>query len=165
MSLIVSDSSPLNILVRLGQAEILSKLFSKVYVTPVVALEMSHPKTPPMVRQFMTSPPSWIEIRKPAALLNFTGIDAGEIEAISLAVEIRATLMIDEFDGRAIAKAQGLEIIGAIGVLERAADEKYIPDLNVVHAQIRSLNFHVSDAILNDSLARHLTFKQGQPKP
>ena len=72
---------------------------------------------------------------------------------------LRAALLIDERDGRTEAQARGLTVIGAVGVLERAADAGLIPDLAAVHATIRTLNFHVADAILNASLARHLANK------
>jgi predicted nucleic acid-binding protein len=164
VTLIVADNSPLNLLVQLGQAEVLPKLFSEVLIPPQVAQEMRHPKAPPTVQTFLAAPPAWLTIRAPKAPASFPNLDPGESAAISLAVELRATLMVDERAGRETALAQGLLIVGAVGVLERAANDNYIPDLAAVHAQIRTLRFHVSGIILNDSLARHLAFKQSASK-
>ncbi|NNM88123.1 MAG: hypothetical protein HKL95_06355 [Phycisphaerae bacterium] len=39
-----------------------------------------------------------------------------------------------------------------------------IADLKAVHEQLRQARFHVSEKILNDSLARHLAFRQAHKK-
>jgi predicted nucleic acid-binding protein len=163
MTLIVSDNSPLNLLIRLGEAHVLPKMFASVVVPPAVVVEMNHLKTPQVVRDFISAPPSWLVVRTPQKLLTLPDLHAGEIAAISLAVELQATLMIDERRGRDVALAQGLEIVGVIGVLEEAANEGLIPDLEAVYAKIQNLRFHLSAAILNESLARHLAFKAKRP--
>lgn len=168
LTLIVSDNSPLNLLIRVGQTHILPVLFNQVLVPPQVASEMRHPKAPDAVRTFISQPPSWLVVQNPTHLLSFPELDPGEVAAISLAVELKAVLMVDEQDGRRAATAHGLEIIGAIGVLERAAKIRLIPDLTGVYANIRSLRFHVSEAILSDSLERvreHLTQKAPPESP
>jgi predicted nucleic acid-binding protein len=58
--LVVADSSPLNVLVVVGYADILPKLFQAVVIPPQVAGELSHPRTPAAVREFIASPPSWL---------------------------------------------------------------------------------------------------------
>jgi predicted nucleic acid-binding protein len=48
-------------------------------------------------------------------------LDRGEAEAIALALERKSSyLLIDESDGRAKARAMGLNPVGVIGVLLRA---------------------------------------------
>jgi predicted nucleic acid-binding protein len=100
VTLIVSDNSPLNLLIRIGLAEILPKLFTLVVIPPEVAQEMRHHKAPQPVRDFISSPPSWLKIMVPETLIQFPKLDPGESAAISLAVELRAILLIDEHDGR-----------------------------------------------------------------
>lgn len=163
MILIVSDNSPLNLLVRLGHSEILCQLFTQVMIPPEVAQEMSHAKAPKPVREFIASPPPWLSIRAPKHSLALPNLDPGESAAISLAVELHAILLVDERDGREAALAHGLQIIGAVGLLERAANVGLLKDLRQIHAQIRSLRFHVSDSVLSDSLARHLAVKESKP--
>lgn len=158
MTLIVSDTSPLNLLIQLGCADILPALFARVLIPPQVAGEMRHAKAPQVVQSFIAAPPPWLEIKAPAGPVVLPSLDRGEAAAISLAIELGAVLMIDELDGRQVALAMGLEIVGAIGVLERAANQGVLQDLSAVHAQIRALRFHISDAILQASLTRHFAF-------
>ena len=45
-------------------------------------------------------------------------LDRGEAEAIALALESKAdALLIDELDGRAIARKHGLSVLGTLGIL------------------------------------------------
>jgi predicted nucleic acid-binding protein len=85
----------------------------------------------------------------------------GERDAISLAQEIRAdALLLDEEKARIQALALGIAVIGTIGVLQRAADQGLISDLKAAHDLLRKTDFHVSEAILNNSLTRHLAYMQ-----
>jgi predicted nucleic acid-binding protein len=159
LTLIVSDNSPLNVIVRVDAADILPRLFERVLIPPEVAVEMAHPKAPKATQTFIAAPPPWLEIRAPSSPLFIPELDPGESAAISLAIELQAALMIDEREGRRIARQHGLTTIGAIGILERGANEGLIIDLADIHARIRSARFHVSDVILKASLARHLAFR------
>jgi predicted nucleic acid-binding protein len=158
--LVVSDTSPLNLLVELHQIDVLAPLFGQVVIPPEVADELASPSAPPSVRAFIAAPPNWLILRPATSKLKLNNLDPGEVAAISLAHELSAPLLIDERAGRDAATAQGVMVIGAIGVLERAADRGLIADLAAVHAAIRQKTFRVADAILDDSLARHLQRKQ-----
>jgi len=138
-----------------SEVEILHKLFCQVFIPTEVAEEMQHPKAPEAVRKFMTAIPSWLTVRSPRHPVEFSTLDPGESAAISLALELNAPLMIDERDGREIARSQGLEVFGATGVLERAADIGLIKDLEAVYTKIRTLRFHIAENILIESLDRH----------
>lgn len=156
MSIIVADTSPLNLLIQLRQEAILPAMFGQVVVPKEVVVEMGHPKAPEIVRYFVTHMPTWLTQQAPSETYDFPTLDLGESAAIALAIELRSPLLIDERDGRAIARTQGVEVIGAIGVLERAADQKLIMNLESVYNEIRSLKFHVADDILQESLERHM---------
>src|ERR1700676_77405 len=157
--LVVSDASPVNILIRIGQMDVLPALFQSVVVPTSVAEEMTRPSTPQMVRAWMTNPPAWFTVRSPLSPTSLTQLrHRGERDAISLAQEIRAdALLLDEEKARIQALSLGVAVIGTIGVLQRAADQGLISDLKAVHDMLRKTNFRVSDKILNDSLARHLS--------
>jgi predicted nucleic acid-binding protein len=158
MTLVVSDNSPLNLLIRVGHADVLPLLFQHVVIPPEVAAEMNHPKAPVEVRSFITAAPDWLSVQSPTTRLSLRHLDPGEAAAISLAAELRAALLIDELDGRNEAQTRGLTVIGAIGVLERAANRGLVQDLTAVHATIRALPFRISETLLQSSLASHFEF-------
>lgn len=131
--IVVGDSSPLNFLLRLGHAHILPHLFEQIVIPPEVEAELSQPATPAPVRSFIASPPPWLHVQAARKRLVIPGIDAGELAAISLAVEIGADLLlIDDMAGRKAAQKLNLEITGTIGVLVRAANEKLIEPAAIV---------------------------------
>lgn len=55
--IVVSDASPLNVLVRIGHVEILEDLFGSVIIPPAVAAELTHARTPDPVRAWLAAPP------------------------------------------------------------------------------------------------------------
>ncbi len=159
--LVVSDSSPVNVLIRIGQIDVLPVLFNSVVIPTAVAQELTHPATPPIVRDWMAQPPGWITIRSPSMPTDPTlRRHRGERDAISLAQEIHAdALLLDEEKARTEAMAVGVAVIGTVGILQRAANQGLITDLRAVHNQLREAKFHVSEKILQTSLARHLAFR------
>lgn len=156
--LVVSDASPINILVRLGHADVLAALFTSVVIPPSVAEEMSRAATPEVVRQWLSHAPEWLSVRAPAS--PDAGVESrhrGERDAIRLAEELHAdAILLDEAKPRMWAASLGLRVIGTIGILELAANSGYIRDLRAVNDQLRQTDFYIDDSILDDSLARHL---------
>lgn len=64
-------------------------------------------------------------------------VDIGEAQAIALALELKADwLLIDERDGRSIARRLGLKLTGVLGVLLRAKANKQI---EVIKPEIEAL--------------------------
>jgi predicted nucleic acid-binding protein len=124
MIVVVADTSPLNYLVQIDYPDLLAALYERVLVPPAVMSELDHPRTPPPVRAWLEHLPSWVEVRgvqspPPAAL---AGLDRGEQEAIQLAQEQHADLLLmDERRAVALARRQGLEVTGTLGVLVQAA--------------------------------------------
>jgi uncharacterized protein len=74
------------------------------------------------------------------------GLDAGEANAIALALELQADdLLIDERLGRQEAVRLGLSIIGILGVLLVAKQRSLIPQVQLVmDALIKQAGFRVS---------------------
>src|SRR5947207_1464885 len=116
--LVVSDASPLNILVRLGQVNLLASLFQSVVVPASVAEEMSRDATPIIVRQWIAQPPPWLSVRMPSSPVPSTFLrHRGERDAICLAQELAAdAILLDEDKPRAQATKLGLRVIGTVGI-------------------------------------------------
>jgi predicted nucleic acid-binding protein len=159
--IVVSDASPLNILIRIGCVEVLPSLFGSVVIPPAVAAELSHPATPQPIRQWLSSPPAWLRIQAPAKVdLTLEFDDAGEREAISLALELHADLLLaDDRKARRAAQIRGLVVTGAVGVLESASARSMI-DLQAAFAKLRATDFIVAQAIIDAALARDASRKK-----
>jgi predicted nucleic acid-binding protein len=119
--IVVSDSSPIIGLAGVGQVELLRLLFGEVVIPPAVREELL--SGPRGAAALEASP--WIRVepihdQQMAAEL-YAELDRGEAEAIVLAVELGAELLlIDERRGRAAAERRGLSAMGIVGVLLEA---------------------------------------------
>src|SRR6266545_3488964 len=125
MSIIISNTTPINYLVLIDQINVLRHLYAHVMIPQAVFGELQDEGTPGKVKAWVASHPEWLEVRTVSAPLDpmLASLDVGEREAISLAKEIRAdALIIDEPDGREAAKRQGLRVIGTLRVLYDAAE-------------------------------------------
>jgi predicted nucleic acid-binding protein len=152
--LVVADASPINILIRIGHIDILGILFSRVVIPPVVAAEMSHESTPSVVRGWLAQRPPWLEIRAPTFVDDTIDVDQGERDAICLARELRADLLlVDDQAGRKAAASLGLPVTGTLGVLERAAALELL-SLSDAIDRLRRTDFRISEAILEQALWR-----------
>jgi predicted nucleic acid-binding protein len=161
--IVVSDTSPINYLVWIGEIDVLHQLYGSVILPRAVQQELTQPEAPETVRLFAQQPPAWIEVRADAALLALTGLGPGETEAISLAVHLQADLLlIDERKGRRIAAAQGLAVSGTLIVLEQAAEHGWL-DLGQVVKKLQQTSFHVSERVLENLLARDMARRQSGP--
>lgn len=154
--IVVSDTTPLNILAQLGLIDLLPQLFGAVILTPGVVKELSNPNTPDVVKTALEGPPSWLSVRMPARMLTAplpNGL--GEREAISLAVELHADLLLaDDKQARKTARALGIMVTGTLGILDIAA-RRGLVDIADAIARLKRTNFHVSDELLEAVLKRH----------
>lgn len=136
MPAVVSDSSPLIYLSRLGRLDLLQRLFTLVLVPPAVwrevAVEGGGRVEAVQVRRAEEAGWLRVETFSSATLSEQSGIerlDEGERQAIGLALERNSTLVIDEAAGRRIARTLGLECVGTLGVLAEAKLRGWLPSL------------------------------------
>ena len=166
--IVVSDTSPLNYLVLIEQANVLPILFGRVVAPPAVIAELLHPAAPAVVRAWVAAPPNWLETHEPTTVDPALRIGPGEAQAISLARELGAdVLLMDEREGMGIARKMGLFVTGTLGVLE-VGTEKGLVRLPEAVAALRRTSFRVSESLLEEMLARDAerARAQGQdPRP
>lgn len=160
--IVISDTSPLNYLILIGHVQVLPELFVRVVVPDGVITELSHPKTPDPVRQWIAALPAWVDVRTPALPDPGTGLGAGENQAISLALELKSDyLLMDDAAGRDAARARGILTMGTIGVLERAA-ERGLLQLPDALDRLRRTTFRAGRAVYAQALARDAARKASE---
>ena len=147
--IVVADTSAISNLLTIGHEGILRDLFGIVIVPPAVESELRawHPLLPAFLS--VKSP------ENPSVTPEFSQVlDLGEIEAISLALEIHANLLlIDERKGRAEAHRLGLKITGLLGVLLEAKKTGLIERLApVLDELIDSADFRISAEVKSEFL-------------
>lgn len=151
--LVVSDSSPLNFMIRLDCVSVLPELFGIVLIPPMVQEELGRSTTPPIVREFMANRPAWLQVRAPLNIEHIPKLDPGEEAAISLAREVRAdAVLMDEKAGRAAAAQRGFATIGLLGILDRA-DERRLIDFEKLCATLPA-DYRVDFALVEATLER-----------
>jgi predicted nucleic acid-binding protein len=154
--IVISDSSPLNYLILIGQADLLEKLYGQVLIPPAVYSELQRPSTPGAVRDWIAHAPAWLKTYQAAIIPDTTlnRLDPGEREAIALAETLRAdAILIDERDGRRVAEQRHLTVIGTLQILDTGAENGLI-DLPPVLDQLQATTFRVSTRLLKIFLAR-----------
>ena len=122
--IVVSDSSPLIALADVGQLRLLHELFSTVLIPEAVYQEIVVQGAGRTGAEAVQAA-AWIEQRSVAntglADVLKLELDEGEAEAIALALESGADLvLLDERRGRQRAARLGLRVTGVLGVLLEA---------------------------------------------
>jgi predicted nucleic acid-binding protein len=121
--IVVSDTSPLTALLTVGEETLLTQLFDEVVIPEAVRNELlrNHARLPAWLR--VASVQDSAQAGKYSRL-----VDAGEAEAIELALELHADrLLIDERKGRKLAIQEGVAVIGLLGVVLLARRKALIP--------------------------------------
>jgi predicted nucleic acid-binding protein len=165
--IIVSDTSPLNYLVLIGEIDVLPKLFSEVLVPPSVLAELNHAHTPEIVKQWATPPPSWLKVREPSfQSVAVARLGRGEADAINLAQELGIfEILIDERKGWRVADACGLRPISTLAVLEIAASQGLL-DLSMAIKKILKTTFYITEEHISAALERDAARKRaGENQP
>ena len=122
--IVVSDTSPLINLAAVGHLDLLRQLYQHVIIPQAIYDEIVIAGAgQPGAVEVKTA--GWIETRRlhDQALVDvlLLELDRGEAEALALATELRADLLlIDESKGRALATRLGFTYIGLLGVLVQA---------------------------------------------
>ena len=141
---VVADTSPINYLVLIEQIDLLTRLYTRILIPPAVLAELKHPLSPTPVG------PKWLEVLSPRDSLTLAHLDLGETEAIALATEMHAeVLLIDEQAGRQEAVRRGLRVAGTLSVLDEA-DQAGLVSFDQAVAHLQKTSFRVSRAVISE---------------
>ena len=157
--IVVSDTTPLRHLIAIGKADLLPTVYGAVVVPRAVWAELQAESTPSGVKAWLQSPPDWLRVldsRQAWGDPSLDRLDAGEREAIHLAMELKADLLLmDEAEGRSIALGLGLPVTGTLGLLERADILELLSDLPATLADLEASGFYLSVRLREAVLVRY----------
>ncbi|HVV53723.1 MAG TPA: DUF3368 domain-containing protein [Mucilaginibacter sp.] len=136
--IIIADTSCLILLHKIGEFDLLRKLYGEILVTSEIRNE------------FGQELPPWIIVRDPTdqTSLNIisTSVDKGEASAIALALEEHSPLLVlDDKKARRLASSLNLNHTGTLGILIDAKLSGHLESVKPVIKKIRNTNFHISD--------------------
>lgn len=134
---IVSDTSCLIIFEKIGELDLLNKVFGQILITQDIADE------------YKLKLPNWITIQNPInqkyQQLLEAKVDKGEASAIALAFELQnCLLIIDDLKGRNLADELGIDYTGTFGVILEAKLSGIIESVKPILGKIKQTDFHLS---------------------
>ena len=150
----VSNTSPISNLACIGRLNLLLEQFSEVCIPDAVETEL---RNIPDIRVRKTIEEAkrvgWLKPRSAtdANLISLLLVELhrGEAEAIALALEMKAErLLVDEKEGRTMARQLGLPPTGVLGVLLRAKKAKQIKAIKPEIEKLKSkARFFIAPAL------------------
>jgi len=157
--IVVSNASPLIALAKIGQLQLLCSVYKEVYISAVVREEVgfirSGVENRPGTEEISSA--RWIQTVNVSNLAEVEvlreRLDAGESEAIVLAIELKADLLlIDEARGRKVAQAKGVNTTGTVGTLVAAKRKGLIPELATLLDCLVDSGFRMSEELYQTAL-------------
>lgn len=158
---VVSNTSPLLNLAIIGELERVREQLGYVLIPPAVLdefrLETDRPGTGPL-RQALVE--GWLHVEevanRPFVDVLRRALDAGEAEALALAVEHGASrVLLDEQEARRVARTLGLPMTGALGILLNAYRAERLPSLRTAMRRLREeAGFWIAPALEAQLLAK-----------
>lgn len=134
---IISDTSCIILLDKLGELNLLNKLFGQIIITQEIADE------------FKKELPDWFTVVNPTnktyQKILEASLDKGEASAIAFAIEqSNCLLIIDDYKGRKYAEQLGIKITGTLGVIIAAKQTGHIKSVKPLLVKIKKTDFRLS---------------------
>lgn len=153
---VVSNTTPIISLLKLDRLDILKQLYSSINIPVAVYQEIEAGKAKAYYKEL--SEITWINrvaIKNKQAVRNFLDLDPGEAEAIVLATELNADLiLLDEKLGRFHAKHADLKFTGTIGVLIKAKRAGLVDKLKPLLVELKEKDVWISDKLVKEILKK-----------
>lgn len=142
--IVVSDTTAITSLLQINRCDLLPRLYGEVFIPTAVRDELvaTHAKLPEFLRVR--------SVRQPAEVQRLRSeLDLGEAEAIILAKELAADLLlIDETEGRRVAVSEGVNIIGLLGMLVQSKRMGFLGSVREATSELESTaGFRVADEV------------------
>ncbi len=158
---VVSNTSPILALAAIDHLQLAREQFGEILIPDAVQAELKIEtdfRGAKAIREALTE--GWLKVQsvQNTHLIQALAmeLDYGEAEAIALALEtISQIILLDEHDGRAKARAMGLQPIGVLGILLRAKKDRKINSLKLTIKSLQTeVGFFVSEDLIQEILKR-----------
>lgn len=162
--IVISDTSPITSLAAIGKLDLLQKVYGTIIIPQGVYNEMANlAYEVPGTKEVKTL--DWIETKTVSNLALVeqlkTELDQGESEAIALAIELKADLLIiDENPGRNVAKMLNLNFLGILGILLLAKQRGFLVNIKPVMDDL----INIAGFRINSQLYTNLLITAGEIK-
>ena len=156
--IVISDSTILIGLVKIGKLDLLKEIFSKVYIPEEVFKEIvERGKGKPGSKVIKEA--AWIELKpvkdKIQVAFLLGSLEKGEAEVLVLAKELNADLiLLDEEKARKTAVIAGFEIMGLLGLFILAKNLGLIHEVRPLVDKLMIKKFRISDKIIEKTLKK-----------
>ena len=153
---VISNTSPLLYLFRIGKIHLLEKIYGEVVVPYQVNQELEEgAKQGNLVPRLMDY--KWLRlesVRIPEFLLLVPDLGIGEAATIALGMENPSDvlLVIDDMLGRRIAGLHNLRVTGLAGILMKSKSLGLIPSLEDCLGELRRKGFYLKQQVIDDML-------------
>ena len=139
--IIISDTSCLVLLDKIGRLELLKSCYSTIFITKEIQFEYGNEL------------PKWVIIEQPKdSVVQKTleqVLDKGEASALALALERQSTtIILDDLRARKVAKSLNLTITGTLGVLVKAKQDGVIDKVRPLIDELLKTDFRVSENVI-----------------
>lgn len=152
--IVVSDTSPITNLIKIGRLELLLDLFHEVVVPKEVFEELCVlPEQAALLIQA-----KWLRVEAPQNIPLLEQLakqmDMGEAASIVISLQLHADLLLmDERKGRRAATELGIAVTGLLGIVLRAKEKGLIDNAGqVIDELVLQTNFRVSDRLIEEVL-------------
>jgi predicted nucleic acid-binding protein len=158
--IVVSNSSPLIALARIGRLNLLASFYKRILIPAEVHHEVTVAgRGLPGAEEVRKT--HWIEVAlqktppHPSMIQACQNLGAGERGAILLAKSLQADLvLLDDSKARRVARDAGLSVVGCLGILEAGARKGLVSDLRLVYIDLLRQGIRFDINLLQNSLAR-----------
>jgi len=157
--IVVSNSSPLVALARIGRLNLLASFYQRILIPVEVQHEVAVAgRGLPGAEEVRNA--NWIEVAAEKSVVDPSlaqacrNLGAGERGAILLAKSLGADLvLLDERKARRVARDAGLSIVGCLVILEAGARRGLVSDLRQAYADLLRQGIRFDIRLLQESLA------------
>ena len=157
MTCIVADSGPLIMIGRSGLLGHLRQIAGTILVPATVFAECTRDADKPGASVLIVALASeliHVESSPAPPLSTAAHLDAGEIEALTMAHNRACPVLMDESLGRKVAVQLGIKVLGSAGILLIAKERQLISEVAPILRNWKSWGYFLSPSLIESVLSR-----------